>query len=60
MAATAYHGWVSWECSDSSIAKPMLILILEGSYYALTLVNIQVTIVSTSLVKITNDLHGFD
>ena len=26
----------------------------------LYLVNIEVTIVSTSLVKITNDLHGFD
>ena len=38
----------------------MLILIFGRVLLCLYLVNIEVTIVSTSLVEVTNDLHGFD
>ena len=38
----------------------MLTLSLESVLLCLYLVNIEVTIVSTSLVKITDELHGFN
>ena len=58
METSPYHHGVN--LVNPSYLPTLLIVAITSVLLCLYLVNIEVTIVSISLVTITNDLHGFD